>query len=810
MKTRLITIVATLFFGVTTGLAKSSYNSATKTITVSGTDNTLASLAADIADPNVFSWNAGQQTAILTANLVITNDAQLAIAGTPDQPVKLKINCAGAHEFKIVNYGTVVIADTHISAGRGFSYQIILNGKTRLTRVKLEGLFSNTNSWADGLRLNHDDIVIDHCEINNFIGDGYFSFGNYPKKSPSIIATRVAGIPHSYINYASGNPEIRDCEFLGKFYTSGANSVLVNTKAAGLVVEGSNRTVTIKYYLDVLVVDASNKPVVGAKVTVVPENGGTVELGVPMAAYRAQLTELDGHTPLPDTGKSLVVTESCVRSIDAQGKERSVINYTYTIRAEKDGKFIGEIKGVDPDNTWYRPEPSKYVQPITIYPGNWSQGSAVAVVAGTTISNVKVDLPNGRFPVSLLIDDPAPGVNPLYYFRRDVDKLAAGQFKSWEASPDVVMVKDIPVSFLKEFADWVCRSSVRGKFSVVPYPMGLGSIAEGLDGYDRKEVAEWIKVVREQIVPSFDITPEILTHTLGLDLKTKKLLPIAEHKLTSSQNLEQLTKYMTTAMEILKKTGLTAVGVTQPCEFKGDQANVYAPAVLAALKKVNGIKLGYYFLDVDEKSAKVLPKIMYLDQANGEVVVSIPAATVEPMWEAVSGKGEVNLMADYFVTADGQKGRFLDLMKTGSYLTFYTHWQSLYGNGTRKGLLAVQEIERRVNQHLGDRVKWMKVSEIARYFTAGQTCKITTSQEKEKVTLILNAPFTCPDFTLSFDLIIDTDIAITIDGQPVTKVAARRELKENGWVRDGSKVYLSFPLKALTKIEISAIGKRKR
>ena len=443
----------------------------------------------------------------------------------------------------------------------------------------------------------------------------------------------------------------------------------------------------------------------------------------------------------------------------------------------------------------------------------WAGAATIRAEGGELISNVKAELPNLRFPICLLVDDPTPCVNPLYFYMRDVDKLPAGSFNTWDAPASVKMVRDISLDFLKEYAEWISKNNIRGKFSVVPFPMGLGSIAEGLEGYDKREVDEWIKITREKIAPVCDIGPEMLTHTLGLDLKTRKLLPTRtkrdaawEATVISDQNLEQMTEYMTFGLEILKKAGLIATGVTQPNYYKGDQAGVYAKAVLAAVKKVNGAKLAWYFIDTDGGAQTILPKTMYLDKANKEAVVSIIAAAAEPTWECVTGKGDVSKIADYYISADGTNGRFVDLMNNGSYLTFYTHWTSLYGNGTKKGFMVVQEVARRANLHLGDRVKWMKTSEIARYWVASQTYEVKPDQEKGMIVLRFQSPFTCPEFTVSCDLVGDGKILPSCGGKPMREVTSRKDLKDNSWFRDGKKLYLCFHLQEAATVLISIAG----
>ncbi|KPK61901.1 MAG: hypothetical protein AMK73_07375 [Planctomycetes bacterium SM23_32] len=67
--------------------------------------------------------------------------------------------------------------------------------------------------------------------------------------------------------------------------------------------------------------------------------------------------------------------------------------------------------------------------------------------------------------------------------------------------------------------------------------------------------------------------------------------------------------------------------------------------------------------------------------------------------------------ADYYVTADGQSGRIVDLVRAGApYCLFYMHWQGMNpANGV--GWDAFRLVVERVAQHLSDRVLWMRPSE---------------------------------------------------------------------------------------------------
>lgn len=67
--------------------------------------------------------------------------------------------------------------------------------------------------------------------------------------------------------------------------------------------------------------------------------------------------------------------------------------------------------------------------------------------------------------------------------------------------------------------------------------------------------------------------------------------------------------------------------------------------------------------------------------------------------------------ADYYISADGQSGRIVDLVRAGApYCIFFTHWQGLNPtNGS--GWEAFTQVIQRVQRHLSDQVTWMRPSE---------------------------------------------------------------------------------------------------
>lgn len=313
---------------------------------------------------------------------------------------------------------------------------------------------------------------------------------------------------------------------------------------------------------------------------------------------------------------------------------------------------------------------------------------------------------DGKLPIALLVDDGAPCINPLYYHDVQVRR-----------SP-VSMPATIPIRLLEEFIDCITAHGVRGKFTVLPYPAGLGAITRGLRGCDRAEMQAWLHLVRRHILPRFDIHPEILTHTRALDLGTNKLLNVPERDWLWAQPEAALTAYFIRAMTILQAAGLPSNGITQPGHFQGDE-EAYARALLAAEKTVYGRRTVHFFVHTHLDRPQVTPTVLF-PRAEGTpwpdrtaAAVSIPSGTDDVFWPSIDGTDSECKLADALITEDGRKGRLIELARTRSALVFHTHWQSLFSNGRYTGLRGLRLVVDRINAHLGCRGRWMKLSEIA-------------------------------------------------------------------------------------------------
>ena len=75
---------------------------------------------------------------------------------------------------------------------------------------------------------------------------------------------------------------------------------------------------------------------------------------------------------------------------------------------------------------------------------------------------------------------------------------------------------------------------------------------------------------------------------------------------------------------------------------------------------------------------------------------------------------------DYYITEDGKSGIILRHLKNNApYCMWYMHWQGVNPE-KGKGWEAFQTVNTRIRRHLGDKVIWMRPSDIATaYHDAG-------------------------------------------------------------------------------------------
>ncbi len=311
-----------------------------------------------------------------------------------------------------------------------------------------------------------------------------------------------------------------------------------------------------------------------------------------------------------------------------------------------------------------------------------------------------------KVPISFLVDDPAPGVS-VYYFHY----IHGGNPVTEDGRP---LLKMYPNSFLNDFCDIVERWGMKGKFSVIPMPANQGDIINGINGMEDSQLKEWLDTVKKRLIPSFSICPEMITHTDAIDVKTGESLGIPEMIWSRTQDTTTMTPYISYAYSILKKAGFDCSGVTTPGSFGLKNESVVAASVAQATADVYGKKNSWIFQRSLTGVPGAKPYVVYDD--GDKCVVAIPTTTNDATWQTINSTETsdeyISRVADRTITADGKGGQIIEVLETGGFPILFSHWQGLASNGLYTGLKVMNEIGKRVNEHLSDRVEWMSFEEI--------------------------------------------------------------------------------------------------
>ena len=389
-----------------------------------------------------------------------------------------------------------------------------------------------------------------------------------------------------------------------------------------------------------------------------------------------------------------------------------------------------------------------------------------------------------RVPLSIIFDDSTLLVNLNYFFMRDRNAID-GEDRRWQ---DVPVVH--PESFTREFAEWCLDEGVKGKFSVVPCPAALGRIDEGLPLFSKDQQKSWLKMCREVIVPNYDITPEMITHTFVVDLETLK--PVDPNlweqwgwnQLPTDQE-ELVTDYITLACQILHNVGLTPEGVTSPGGF-GNPLDFYAKCAEAALRKVTGNPTPYFFKRVNGDGDVPTP-VWYPDREAGTAMGEVIACTGD--WTGSwTGYGEVN--PNKYITSDLQGGRLPAVIDAGDPAVLISHWQGFYGlhDDDRRGFNAFKTVVRRLKERDpdGERTRWRKCSEITNYACAKEMAEIKVDGNEIK----LDMPVIVPELTLR---VSDVHVKeVSVDGKPLKEATSRVGFQTNFFFTENGTTFVAF------------------
>jgi len=407
--------------------------------------------------------------------------------------------------------------------------------------------------------------------------------------------------------------------------------------------------------------------------------------------------------------------------------------------------------------------------------------------------NVQILNPCARVPMSFIIDDSTCLVNLAHFGIPQFAEVFPDNYKQdWRKLP-----REIPDSFVRTFGQWCREHGIKGKYSIVPYPACVGWVDRRMPGWSRRELVESLKLVREFMMPDWDIHPEMVSHTFVIDTKTGRPYPERSERFmenwrwTDGRSVDEIANYMSYALRILKNAGLACEGITTPGGFGNRVLPELSQATLEACRDVFGAEIPHYFrhLFTDERS--VAPRVEYASGLTGpdpRCAVSIIGCTGDWFggWDGLTPGS-----ADRCITEDLQGGRLPEVIERGEPAILVCHWPGIYFNGEQTGFKIFQEVVRRVHSRY-DNLIWMKLSEIARYWAARELTQI--GRQGRRITL--DAPFASPRFTLCVKArASQTPVLVTgATTGKIERIGNVRWLKSNTWYQDADRVIVCFDL----------------
>jgi len=408
-------------------------------------------------------------------------------------------------------------------------------------------------------------------------------------------------------------------------------------------------------------------------------------------------------------------------------------------------------------------------------------------------AGVKVVNPQGRVPVSFIIDDSTCLVNLAHFGIPHFHEAFPSRYKQdWRKLP-----REIPDSFVREFAGWCRAHGVKGKYSVVPYPACVGWLDRDLPGWAKADLDASLKLLRDELAADWDFHPEMISHTWAIDLKTGRPYPDRTSKVMENwgwsvgRSVDELTAYLAYALRILKNVGIECEGITTPGGFGTRVLPELAQATLQSCRDVFAAEIPHYFRHLYTGTQSVAPRVEYASGLGGRdprCVVSILGCTGDWFggWDGLS-PGSV----DKLITRDRTGGRLPEVIARGEPAVMVCHWPGIYFNGEKVGFKIFQEAVRRLHERY-DNLLWMKLSEIARYWAAKELTRIARIGAKVQFA----APFAAPRFTVELSAPGAKAVRVVAGGKPtlLKKVTKPARLVGGTWMLQKDVLTACFDL----------------
>lgn len=285
----------------------------------------------------------------------------------------------------------------------------------------------------------------------------------------------------------------------------------------------------------------------------------------------------------------------------------------------------------------------------------------------------------------------------------------------------------------RAFADLIDEFNIRGKCSLLACPSGLGRIDQSVRGYTDAELKELLAIMRDRIQPRMDITPEVVTHSMALDLDSGALLPHAESAwvthLAATRQMDRLKEYLRFAFTILRNVGIAAHGLcvggmSDPSNIgkgesllTGHHREALSEALLSVEREFDPKRTFSFMytgsLPLTEQGRSVrAPETIYRSPDNGRVF-EVFSHGEDPLLPMLYGDREALAAAtDAMISPDLERGELVAEAEAGRAVVFTIHSQTLISLNTGLGQSCLREAMKRFHQRYGKRIVWLKTSEL--------------------------------------------------------------------------------------------------
>jgi hypothetical protein len=277
----------------------------------------------------------------------------------------------------------------------------------------------------------------------------------------------------------------------------------------------------------------------------------------------------------------------------------------------------------------------------------------------------------------------------------------------------------------RKFSRWVCEAGIKGECSVI---LGLRRTEDGRALPQQEGFIEDLLAAKDHL----DTFMEVMTHSYLYDFAADRIRTDGPHEgvwmLDRSRPFEEYLAYFRgiagrAAREGFRHAGLTLPGCgCGPCaEFYGqgrvrEAASDLSPRLTKALLQVmsEGLLAGSVCGTFVGSEGAGPDDVRLLDEDGAQGVYDVPPGVRGDHFGRWDNNPE-HRDPDFYITEDGERGRLVQLLAQGTRtLVYYGHWQSLRPD-RGIGFEPFGQVAARLGKHHGDRLVWMRPSQIAAY-----------------------------------------------------------------------------------------------